>query len=1132
MSRLVVNSCKLLMLMMLAMSFTTVNVKAAEAMTEAGVQPTDQISKPNPRVLTGKVVDESGAPLPGVTVMLKGSKTGASTDVNGDFALSIKGERAPYSVVFTFIGMERKDVHVANADKPITVTMIESAVQMDEVVVTGYATTTKRNVAGSVAVLSAEHFENKVPVSVDNLLQGQIAGVAVSNVGAPGGTSKIRIRGTNTLSGDAEPLWVVDGVPLQDDLPELTSSQIKAGDMNEIFVRGISGINPNDIESVTVLKDASAAAIYGSRAAGGVIVVTTKQGKAGRMRVNYSAQFTSELKPQRNAGLMNSAQKLAWEQELWDEFSADRFASNAAHIPVVGMVGMIRSGKVAKDGSLWTQDGFVPMTEAEQDAYISDLASQSTDWYDEIFRNSFSMNHHMSLSGGTRNYTYYASLGYTDKSGLLRNNGYKRYNLNLNMTMKPSSKVDMRLGVKVAREESKAPASTVDPFQYAYFANPYERPFNEDGSYRADLTYFNLPDINDDADIDAEKLPVNGFNILREMDETSSKNTKTTLSGNFNISYRPIEQITLSGLVSYTRDNNDIDLYKGKDSYAAFTDRIFFDKSNIDWTPYGSYTQTSSNGDSYNARAQAAYSDTFRDVHRVNVFAGAEIRGNNTKRFYTKQYGYDPNTNMSVFPINPNPSAGDANSYKELIENLSGQARRDNRYASFYCSADYLLMDRYLVNASFRTDGSNNFGSKEQFNPVWSGGLGWHIDREAFMQSLQPVVNRLSLRVSGGYTGNVVAGIYKNLVLSYSSNTWNGFYRGSIATAPNPHLRWEKTRDMKASLDFALFNYRLTGLVEAYYRKSTDVITTSALTYTTGFQSQRYNSSDIVNKGFELSLRGIIIDSRDFELSVGGNIAWNTNYLSSYRSSNGAGTGSNYEGYPLESIFSGKCIGIDPYTGIYLYQLRPDAIINTADDMKDVDNYRYYLGTSIAPVTGGLNFKVRYRNLSLNVGGIFSLGAKISNMINSPVGYDKVYWWGPETPQTAYSDLYRNHLNVTSDMTNRWTPTNTTGVKYPRIVDYMGESLGLTSYLPGYTESSIVGGAFLEKVSYFKINDITLNYNVPEKALRKCRLSSLGVSFTMNNFFTFTNYSGIDPENPGATYPTSRSISVGLNVGF
>lgn len=359
--------------------------------------------------------------------MLKNLKLGSATDADGQFSLSVKDRKAPYSVVFSFIGMERKEVQIANADHPVTITMKDLPTDMDEVVVTGYSTTTKRNMAGSVAVLSSENFEDKVPVNVDNLLQEKIAGVAVTNQGAPGSSSKIRIRRTNTISGDAEPLWVIDGVPVQDDLPELTSSQIKSGDLNEVFVRGISGINPNDIESVTVLKDASAAAIYGSRAAGGVIVVTTKQGVAGRMRVNYSAQFTSELKPQRNAGLMNSAQKLAWEQKLWDEFSADAYAQGASHVPVVGIVGMLRSGKLGKNGTLWTDENFEPMTTAEQDAYINELASQTTDWYDTIFRNSFSMNHHLSLSGGSRNYTYYASLGYTDKNGLLRNNDYKRY---------------------------------------------------------------------------------------------------------------------------------------------------------------------------------------------------------------------------------------------------------------------------------------------------------------------------------------------------------------------------------------------------------------------------------------------------------------------------------------------------------------------------------------------------------------------------------------------------------------------------------------------------------------------------------------------------------------------------------
>lgn len=330
--------------------------------------------------------------------------------------------------------------------------------QLDEVVVsTGYTQTTQKRTTGSVAVVGKEVFENKVPTSIDQLLQGQVAGVSiVAKSGRPGESAKIRIRGTNTLTGDAEPLWVVDGVPLQRNIPSIEKGRIKAGDFNDIFANGIAGINPNDIENITILKDASAAAIYGSRAAGGVIVITTKRGKVGKMAVNYSANFSMVMKPQRDGNLMNSKQKLAWEQELWDEFSADGF-TNGTYYPVVGIVGMLRANKLGKDGKVWTDEGFEPMSAAEQDAYIADLSKTTTNWFDELFRTAFSMNHYLSLSGGSDIATYYVSLGYSKDNGILRKTSYDRYSLSTKVKLNPHERVSVDLGIDFSQQNQMVP---------------------------------------------------------------------------------------------------------------------------------------------------------------------------------------------------------------------------------------------------------------------------------------------------------------------------------------------------------------------------------------------------------------------------------------------------------------------------------------------------------------------------------------------------------------------------------------------------------------------------------------------------------------------------------------------------
>ena len=393
-------------------------------------------------------------------------------------------------------------------------------------------------------------------------------------------------------------------------------------------------------------------------------------------------------------------------------------------------------------------------------------------------------------------------------------------------------------------------------------------------------------------------------------------------------------------------------------------------------------------------------------------------------------------------------------------------------------------------------------------------------------------MSRLSLRAAMGYTGNIVKSVKKELVLGYSTNYWEGLRTGSVSSAPNPKVRWEKTRDMKLALDFGLFDDRITGVVEGYYRKSTDLVSSVDMVSTTGFVNQPYNTSTVVNKGLEGTLRVKVLDRKAYGLTLGGNIALNRNKLTKFeRDGESIMMDGKYEGYPLDAVFTGRYTGIDPRDGVYTYELRPDAQIYKGSDLQVPDNYRYYRGTSVAPVTGGFSLEARYRSLRLSASAYLSSGAKKIDKINSPANYEVVtsYITG-EKPQTAYSDLYRNHLNVRKDMVNRWKKEGDTGVKYPRIVDYLGPSLALDEY--NVTKVNITDGTYLENVSFLRIRDITLSYGLPQDWLRYLRFSSVQLSLSFNNFFTFTNYSGIDPETPGTTYPLTRSISWGINVGF
>ena len=391
----------------------------------------------------------------------------------------------------------------------------------------------------------------------------------------------------------------------------------------------------------------------------------------------------------------------------------------------------------------------------------------------------------------------------------------------------------------------------------------------------------------------------------------------------------------------------------------------------------------------------------------------------------------------------------------------------------------------------------------------------------------------MSFRAAFGYTGNINKSVYPQLVMDYDTSfrrTDTDYYRiGSIRNAPNPHLRWEKTRDMKVSMDIGFFNDRFRLQTELYDRRTHDAVTSVNVPYTTGFSTQSFNTSELLNQGAEVTLNAHVIKTKDWDMTVSANIAYNRNKLLKY-DGNKSFWGTNYVGYPLGAIISGKVQGIDKKTGVYTYETRPDAVLQTAADRNDKNNYAFYLGTSTAPTNGGYSISVSYKQVHLSIGGTYSLGGKILNNITSPVNYVSMEGHVVEVPFTQENDLYINYLNVTKDAVNRWTPDNPITNAHPRIIDAYGDYLGLSDYV--INSDAINKASMLENVSYFKLGSVMLGYNFVGKWMQKVHINSLALSFSMSNLFTITNYSGIDPETPGAVYPTPRTFSMGLSVGF
>ena len=1079
---------------------------------------------------SGRVTDTDGAPVIGAgLVCIEKNTAGTTTDLDGNFSITFPA--GAKTVKFSSVGMKELVYQlIPGRTENVRIIMEWENTELDQVVVTGYAQTSVKRITGSVAVLNSEKFEAKAISSVDALMQGEVAGVSIKSLsGQPGTQAKITIRGSNNITGSSAPLWVVDGVPLQSESPALSSEQLATGGFDNIFVNGIGNINPNDIESITILKDAAAAAIYGSRAANGVIVVTTKKGEAGKMRISYNNTFSWSFKPERSLNLMNSSEKLSWEDELWNEFSAAKYAAsltdNTIIYPVVGIVGQIRAGL----GDFASMKG----DKAAQDKYIESLRNVDTNWYNLLFRNSFSQGHHLSLSGGSGKSTYYVALGLNDEDGMLIHNDYRRYNVNAKMTLTPTDWARIDVGMEAARQESKMPYSTVDPFHYAFFSNPYERAYNADGSYAADNTWFTLGYYNGRG---AEQvMPKNGFNIIRELDSNYSKTANTNGTFRAQTDFRIIEPLHFVGLVSYSYSNNSTDKVIDKYSYSAFRDRLGSDdrsQTNL----YGNISQNRTNRNSYVARGHFSFNKTFAETHTVNLLAGAELRGSGSNTIFTKRYNYDPKTGTTSLP----QISGPQDEWLSEVEKLNGEYFSKTRYASFYASADYYLGKSIVLNASFRTDGSSNFGSNKQFNPTWSAGAAWHIGEETWMKKALPALSHATLRAAYGFTGDVNTSTSHLLVIQYLQQQYRyfgdeTFNLGTIPSAPNPDLGWEKTQDAKAGLDFGLWKDRLTLNTEYYYRLSTDVVTSSPVQSTTGFTHVYFNAADIMNSGIELTLNGKIIQTKDWGISAAVNFAYNYNKVLKYNpvSKSGITSKDRYvEGYPTGAIFSGKYAGIASDTGLYQFELRPDATISTATDLNKPDNYRYFLGTTIAPYTGGFNLSASWRQLRLSISGVYSFGCKTYENFRYPASYSNASHSGvsTETVQSQFSDLYSNHLNVEKDRTNRWTATHTTGVKYPRIYDYFDGKYNFASYNP--MDSSIIDAVYLKNNSYLRIKSIILTYSLPGAAVKKMRMRGLSFNVSLNNFFTFTKYDGMDPEIPGATYPTTRSVSAGMNIEF
>ena len=927
---------------------------------------------------------------------------GVITDVDGQFSIAIPAGITRFFC--SYVGYDVLEVKLVPGKEHYEITLHASSQMLDAVVVTGYQTVERRKLTAAVSKLDISDETIGAVKSIDQALAGQIAGLSVSPTsGAPGAPAKIRIRGTASLNGTQDPLWVLDGIPLEGtDVPEPD----ELNDITNMKQSSIAGLNPADIENITILKDAAATAIYGARAANGVIVITTKKGKVGKPVINFSSRFTyTPTLSLDRLNLLNSAEKVGLEMDMIrNNYSPDNHKGGVYNI-------------LSNYNELSAfQNGGWDALSSDTQAAINRLKSVNTNWGDILFRDAFSQEYNLSLSGGTERVTYYTSFGYYKEDGNVDGVGMDRFNL----VGKTSYKVNsiLKVGASMFANRRKNTNYLTDaygmsnPVFYSRKANPYFELYDKNGNYNYDY------DIQNNTDKDL------GFNIFEERQNTSNESVVNSFSSIFDAELRFNDKWKLTSQFGYQLEKTSREEIADWESYAM---RYYYKLSEYSqggetkhFLPEGGMQKSYENSNSQITwKAMGEYRDSFNDIHELEVMAGTELRKTWYETLFSAGYGFDRKTLTTKPVIFPNESY--ATSFP-----LHQTTYKENAYVSFYSTASYSLLNRYTVGGSIRFDGSDLFGvdKKYRYLPLYSVSALWRLSQEPFMQQAKWVDN-LVFRASYGLQGNIDKNTSPFLLGTYRSESiLPGVSEDVIIinSAPNKKLRWEKTQSVNAGFDFSVLNQAINLSVDYYYRKGTDLIALRMLPLETGFTSMNVNWASMENKGVEISLSTRNITTKNFSWYTNFNFAYNGNKVLQENIPEQQTTPGR-EGYPVGAIFALKTAGVNKETGnmmFYnpegekvtlkeLYRLKDEWGIGIASsDVTAAEERTFYsyIGSSDAPYTGGLINTFSYKNWELNVNFSLTFG-----------GYVRT--------QPSYDIINPDYgKNYNADVLNRWTPEN------------------------------------------------------------------------------------------------------------
>lgn len=1009
--------------------------------------------------IRGIVKDIDGVPLIGASVTQKGTDHRTITDIDGNFSINA----APKSVlVFSYLGFQTKEVIAGKELMNITLTVDEHV--LDDVIVVAYGTASKAGYTGSASTVGKAEISKSQVSNISRLLQGSASGVqAISASGQPGSDASVFIRGVGSINASSNPLYIVDGAP---------------------FEGNLNSINPADIESINVLKDAASTALYGSRAGNGLIVITTKQGKKeGKVKVDASFRygFSSRAVGDYKKVSTNDYFQLYWEamrnQELYmngksAEEAAAYASSNIVSILGINPYGSKYSQPVGLDGRIVS--GAVPLW--------------NDDWVKEYQQDAHRSEAQLGISGGDSKSTYYVSLSYLDDKGIVLSSDFKRYTGRINLNSSIRSWLRMSLGVTLTHSKQDSPES-------------------EDSSLSNTLNFARLmPDFypiwvrNDDGSfkLDANKNRIYDYGDYRPSAASPRYNHLGSSAYDFNKVERDLASV---------RASLEIDLYKG----LTYKGSINIDYTNKNDHNYinpvygeGSYNDYPGSVSKYNYKTTGftgnnvfTYKTTIQDVHNLKLLAGQEYFEFNTKNI---------NGSRSGFPILglSEPIAA------SQLESFTGKSDR-YKLLSFFGNAEYNYNYKYYGSASIRTDGSSKFSPSARWGVFWSLGASWRINEENFLKENKSITY-LTLRSSYGGQGNDNIdgyGAYRFLFDINNNLGESGFVSSSLG---NKNLKWETNLNFNIGVDFGFFDKRLYGSAEFFNRRSKDLLFEIPKPLSIGYSSYPANIGAIKNTGFELSLTGVPVRTKDWQWDISVNATHFKNEITKLPQEEII-TGNKVlrKGGTIYDFFLVEWAGVDKENGLPLwYKTTDDGKREATTNYNEANTTasKIIAGTSLPSLMGGFSTNLRYKDFEFSALFAYSLGGKIYNG-------DKI---------SILANGSSAGRAMSEDLLNRWTPENT-DTDVPRLQ---------TTNSNSWTNSST---RFLIDADYLRMKNITLGYNIPRSLLKKLEIESLKVYAQAENLLTVFGTQGIDPEQTisGSTYyryPAMKTISFGLNVSF